>query len=94
MPNYPKLQRLSFIMELCRGLTETGKSYTYYLIDRFIRLVLTLPVFIITTERVFSVMKIVKTRLYNKMEDEFLADNLLVYIKREISEELQFRFDT
>jgi hypothetical protein len=31
-------------------------------------------------------MKIVKTRLRNKMEDEFLANNLLVYIEREISE--------
>jgi len=31
-------------------------------------------------------MKIVKTRLHNKMDDEFLADNLVVYIEREISE--------
>jgi hypothetical protein len=30
-------------------------------------------------------MKIVKTRLRNKMDDEFLADNLVVYIEREIS---------
>ena len=37
-----------------------------------------------TTERAFSAMKIVKTRLLNKMEDEFHGDNLLVYIKREI----------
>jgi hypothetical protein len=38
-----------------------------------------------TTERAFSAMKIVKTRLRNKMEDEFLADNLVVYIEKEIS---------
>jgi hypothetical protein len=31
-------------------------------------------------------MKIVKTRLHNKMEDEFLKDNLVAYIKREIFE--------
>jgi hypothetical protein len=30
-------------------------------------------------------MKIVKTRLHNKIEDEFLTDNLVVYIEREIS---------
>jgi hypothetical protein len=77
---------LSSIVELCRGLTETGKSDTYYLIDRLIRLVLTLPVSTATTERAFSAMKIVKIRLRNKMEDEFLADNLLVYIEKEISE--------
>jgi hypothetical protein len=31
-------------------------------------------------------MKIVKIRLCNKMEDEFLADNFVVYIERKISE--------
>jgi hypothetical protein len=29
-------------------------------------------------------MKIIKTRLCNKMEDKFLADNLVVKIEREI----------
>ncbi|TYH19738.1 hypothetical protein ES288_A05G376200v1, partial [Gossypium darwinii] len=33
------------------------------------------------TERAFSMMKIVKTNLRNKMEDEFLIDNLVVYIE-------------
>jgi hypothetical protein len=66
-------------------LIEEGESDTYYLIDRLIRLVLTLPVSITTIERAFSVMKIVKTRLHNKMEDEFLRDNLLVNIEREIA---------
>ncbi|XP_062100066.1 uncharacterized protein LOC133805935 [Humulus lupulus] len=37
-------------------------------------------------ERAFSAVKIVKTRLRNKIEDEFLTNNLLVYIKREIAE--------
>jgi hypothetical protein len=67
-------------------LVETGKSKTYYLIDRLIRLVWTLPVSTATTERAFSAMKIVKTRLRNKMEDEFLANSLVVYIEREIAE--------
>ena len=84
MLNHLKLQRLSSIAELCRGLTETRKSDTYYLIDRLIRLVLTLPVSTATTERAFSAMKIVKTRRRNKMEDGFLVNNLLVYIEREI----------
>ncbi|XP_028052388.1 zinc finger MYM-type protein 1-like [Camellia sinensis] len=39
-----------------------------------------------TTERSFSAMKIVKSRLCNKMEDEFLTDSLLVYIEKEIAE--------
>ena len=70
--------------ELCRKLVETEKSQVYPLIDQFICLVLTLPMSTTTSERPFSVMKIVKTRLRNKIEDEFLSDNLAVYIEREI----------
>ncbi|XP_074337552.1 uncharacterized protein LOC141674751 [Apium graveolens] len=38
------------------------------------------------SERAFSAMKIVKTRLRNRMEDEFLRDYLIVYIEKEIAE--------
>jgi hypothetical protein len=41
---------------------------------------------IATTEQAFLVMKIVKTRLRNKMEDGFLANSLVLYIEREIAE--------
>ena len=54
-------------------------------ICRLIRLVLTLPVSTATTERAFSAMKVVKTRLRNKMEDMFLRDCLLIYIEKEIA---------
>ena len=40
-------------------------------IDRLICLVLTLPVSTATTERAFSAMKLLKTRLRNKMKDDF-----------------------
>ena len=36
------------------------------------------------TERAFSAMKIVKTKLRNRMEDDFLANYLIVYIVKEI----------
>ena len=55
------------------------------MIDRLIRLVLTLPVSTATTERVLSTMKLLKTRLRNRMADEFLADNMRVYIEKEIA---------
>ena len=38
------------------------------------------------TERAFSMMKIVKKRLRNQMEDDFLANYLIVYIEKKISE--------
>jgi hypothetical protein len=67
-------------------LTETEKSKTYHLIERLISHVLKLPVFTVITERAFSAMKVVKIRLRNKMDDEFLANGLIVYIEREIVE--------
>ncbi|QHN82620.1 Zinc finger MYM-type protein [Arachis hypogaea] len=74
IPNH--LKGIGTLSELCNKLQETGKSRTYHMVDRLIRLVLTLPVSTATTERAFSAMKIVKTRLRSKMADEFLADNL------------------
>ena len=53
------------------------------MLTRLIYLVLTLPVFTATKERAFSAMKHVKTALRNKMEDDFLADCLTLYIERD-----------
>ncbi|KAF8396080.1 hypothetical protein HHK36_017692 [Tetracentron sinense] len=86
IPQHPELRNMLTISKLCQGLVKTGKSVIYPLVDRLIRLVLTLPVSTATTERAFSAMKIVKTRLRNKMEDEFLADTLVVNIEKEIAE--------
>ncbi|KAL5854184.1 hypothetical protein ACOSQ4_003986 [Xanthoceras sorbifolium] len=79
-------QKMSTISELCRALAETRSSHHFPLIDRLIRLILTLPVSTATTERAFSAMKLVKTGLRNKMDDKFLANYLVVYIEKEIAE--------
>ncbi|XP_052189854.1 uncharacterized protein LOC127799671 [Diospyros lotus] len=81
----PQFQNLNSLPQLCRMLVETKKSQHYFLIDRLIRLVLTLPVSIATTERAFSGMKLIKTSLRNKMENEFLANTMIIYIEREIA---------
>jgi hypothetical protein len=86
VPNHPKLKNMSLIADLCQGLVETEKSTIYPLIDRLIRLILTLPISTATTKRAFSAMKIVKTRLRNRMEDDFLANYLIVYIEKKIVE--------
>jgi len=85
-PNHPKLKNMSLITDLCQGLVESEKSTIYPLIDMLIRLILTLPVLTATTERTFSAMKIVKIRFHNQMEDDFLANYLIVYIQKEIAE--------
>jgi len=75
------------ISELCRGLAEKNKSQHYHLIDRLIRLVMTLPVFTTTIDRTFSAMKHVKTVLLNKIKEEFLADFMMIYIERDLVED-------
>ena len=68
-----------------QGIKISGKSKIYFLIDRLIHLVLTLPVSTATTKRAFSTMKLLKTRLRNRMEDELLVDNMIVYTEKEIA---------
>jgi hypothetical protein len=52
---------------------------------------LTILVSTTTIERAFSVMKFVKTRLRNRMKDDFLANYLIIYIEKEIDE--RFKID-
>ncbi|KAL7604482.1 hypothetical protein Lser_V15G17389 [Lactuca serriola] len=84
----PKLSGVSTIADFCKGLVETQKRETYYLLDRLVRLILTLPASTATTERGFSAMKIFKNRRRNTMLDGFLANTLVVYIEREIAENI------
>ena len=83
---HPEIESLSSIYELCQWLVRTRKSIAYQLFFRVFILVITLPVSTATIERAFSVMNIVKTRLCNKMEDDFLTDSMLLYIEREINQ--------
>jgi hypothetical protein len=73
VPSYPELKILSLISDLCQRLIETGKSIIYPLIYRLIRLVLTFLVSMATTKQAFSAMKIIKTRLRNRMKDAFFC---------------------
>uniref|UniRef100_A0A803KTI3 TTF-type domain-containing protein n=1 Tax=Chenopodium quinoa TaxID=63459 RepID=A0A803KTI3_CHEQI len=88
IPIHPVLKNLTTLGDLCQGLVTTEKIKDYPLVSRLIRLVLTLPASTATTERAFSAMKIVKTNLRSKMEDDFLKDYLIVYIEKEIAETL------
>ncbi|KAL0011288.1 hypothetical protein SO802_006396, partial [Lithocarpus litseifolius] len=81
---HPDFKKLSSIFELCQWLVKTQKSLFYPYIYRLITLVLTLLVFIGTTERAFLAMNIIKNRLRNKMEDDFLMDSMILYIEKEI----------
>ena len=69
------------------------------MVDRLLRLVITLPVSTATTERAFSAMKLIKTRLRNRMGDDYLRNYMILYIGKEIaakisSDEIIELFDT
>jgi hypothetical protein len=51
-------------------------------------LVLTLLVSTTTTEQAFSAMKHVKTVLGNKIKNELLTDFMMIYIERELAEDI------
>ena len=56
------------------------------------RFVLTLLVSIAITEWAFSAMKVVKTNLRNKIENDFLTNSLMLYIENDIAS--TFRLDS
>ncbi|KAL9664351.1 hypothetical protein QQ045_019751 [Rhodiola kirilowii] len=81
-------QKLSSLAQLCRRLVEAELAKLFPLVDRLIRLVLTLPVSTATTERAFSAMKIIKTRLRNKMEDGYLSGCMMLHIEKEYVDDI------
>jgi len=46
-----------------------------------LRLILNLLAIIAITEIYFSIMKIIKIRLWDKIKFEFLANNMIIYIE-------------
>ncbi|GKA98587.1 zinc finger MYM-type protein 1-like protein [Tanacetum coccineum] len=75
LDNDPKLKNVTSLSKLCKRLQETEKLETYPLIDRLIRLILTLPVSTATSERAFSRMKLMKTRLRSTMSNSLYHTN-------------------
>ncbi|KAM5551090.1 zinc finger MYM-type protein 1 [Rosa sericea] len=88
MRSDPKFQNLESISDLCRMLVQTRKSEIFPMLYRLICLVLTIPVSTATTERAFSAMNIIKNKLRNKMEDEFLGDCMVLHIEKEYAESI------
>ena len=81
----PEFKELKSLSELSQWLVRTRNSEHYKLMYRIVRLVLTLPVSTATTERAFLAIKIVKTNLRNRMENDFLTDFLMLYIEKDIA---------
>ncbi|KAG8486174.1 hypothetical protein CXB51_019580 [Gossypium anomalum] len=85
---HPDLRKISTLSKLCRSLVESRKLVMYPFVDRLICLILILPVSTASSERAFFAIKIVKTQLHSKMEDDFLRSSLVVYIEKEIQKKI------
>ncbi|MCI12976.1 zinc finger MYM-type protein 1-like, partial [Trifolium medium] len=75
---------LKGISDLSEKLVETTRHIVYPLVYLLLKLALILPVATATVERSFSAMKIVKTRLRNRMGDEWLNNCLVIYLERDV----------
>uniref|UniRef100_A0A453QX27 HAT C-terminal dimerisation domain-containing protein n=1 Tax=Aegilops tauschii subsp. strangulata TaxID=200361 RepID=A0A453QX27_AEGTS len=59
-------------VDAAQCLGEPWRHSIYNLVDRLLRLLLALPVSTASAERAFSTLKIIKTRLRNTMEGDYL----------------------
>ncbi|KAH9792978.1 TTF-type domain-containing protein [Citrus sinensis] len=75
---------LKGISDLAKRMVETKKDKVYPLVYLSVTLALVLPVFTATVERTFSAMKFVKNELRNRMGDEWMNDNLIVYVEKDV----------
>ncbi|XP_026378535.1 uncharacterized protein LOC113272972 [Papaver somniferum] len=80
---------LKSIVDIAKRMVDKKKEdQVYPLVYLLLTLALLLPVATATVERVFSGMKIMKTRLLNRMADEWMNDNLLCYIEKDIFDDI------
>ncbi|XP_071728543.1 uncharacterized protein [Rutidosis leptorrhynchoides] len=74
---------LNGISDLARLMVKTEKDISFRYVYRLLKLALVLPVATAIVERCFSTMKLLKSDLRNRMNDDFLNGCLLGAIERE-----------
>ncbi|KAL6501343.1 hypothetical protein OROHE_024990 [Orobanche hederae] len=75
---------LNGIGVLARKMVETKRDKVFPLVYMLIKLALTLPIATATVKRAFSAMHIVKNRLRNRMANQWMNDNLVAYIEKDV----------
>ena len=89
--------KLNDLGELSTKLVETKKHIVYPLVYLLLKLAMILPVATATVERAFSAMKLIKSRLRNRMCDQWMNDCLVTYIEKDVfdgitNEDIMLRF--
>jgi hypothetical protein len=78
-----RFSNIQGIGDLSKTMVDTRKHICYPLVYRLLNLVLVLPVATATVERCFSAMKLVKTYLRNRLNDDSLSDKVICYVEKE-----------
>ena len=65
-------------------MVETKKDVVYAFVYKLVKFALILPVATASVERVFSSMNIVKSKLRNRIGDQWMNDCLVTYIESDI----------
>jgi hypothetical protein len=76
------------VQSLAMKMVQTEKHLVFPLVYKLIELALILSMSTASVERAFSAMKIIKTKLRNKINNEWLNDLMICYTEREIFKSL------
>ncbi|XP_016479667.1 uncharacterized protein LOC107800912 [Nicotiana tabacum] len=81
---HERFSNLQGLVDLSETLVKTKKYLNYPFMFRLVKFALLLPVATATVERTFSAIKLIKSELRNRMNDEFMSDCLVPYVERKI----------
>ncbi|XP_057428396.1 uncharacterized protein LOC130721834 [Lotus japonicus] len=76
------------VASLAMKMVQTEKHLLFPLVYKLMELALILPVSTASVERAFSAMKLIKSKLRNKINDEWFNDLMICYTEREIFKSL------
>ncbi|XP_049343187.1 uncharacterized protein LOC125807502 [Solanum verrucosum] len=79
-----RFSNLKGLGNLSEMLVKVKKHLNYPLVFRLIKFALLLPVATATVERAFPAMKLIKSELRNRMDDDFLSSCMVPYVEKRI----------
>ncbi|XP_070052461.1 uncharacterized protein [Nicotiana tomentosiformis] len=79
-----RFSNLQGLADLSETQVKTKKHLNYPFVFRLVKFALLLPIATATVERTFSAMKLFKSELRNRMNDEFMSGCLVPYVERKI----------
>ncbi|KAM3202206.1 hypothetical protein P3L10_029830 [Capsicum annuum] len=79
-----RFSNLKGLGNLSEELVKTKKYFNYPLVFRLVKFALLLPVATATVERAFSAMKLIKSELRNRLDDDFISSCMVPYVEKNI----------